>query len=115
MDNTLATIEPGISVEEVYRTDASRLWRAIFACAGGSDIADESVAEAYPQVVGRGTAVSNPAAWTWRAHDEAGCAARRRVSFPDRPPRSGSENPRTTLDAGPIRGHAQPVGKASWN
>jgi RNA polymerase sigma-70 factor (ECF subfamily) len=55
------------SIEAVYRADADRLWRALFAYAGDPDIASESVAEAYAQALRRGPAVRDPAAWTWRA------------------------------------------------
>jgi RNA polymerase sigma-70 factor (ECF subfamily) len=55
------------SIEAVYRADAERLWRALFAYAGDPDVASESVAEAYAQALRRGPAVRDPAAWTWRA------------------------------------------------
>ena len=39
MDNAVATIEAHEGVEAVYRADAKRLWRAIFAFAGDAEIA----------------------------------------------------------------------------
>ncbi|MEO8570769.1 MAG: sigma factor-like helix-turn-helix DNA-binding protein [Chloroflexota bacterium] len=51
----------------MYRADAERLWRALYAFAGDADIASDAVAEAYAQVLNRGAAVRDPAAWTWRA------------------------------------------------
>ena len=57
----------GESVESLYRRDADRLWRALFAFSGDAEIASDAVAEAYAQLIGRGSAVTDPAAWTWRA------------------------------------------------
>jgi RNA polymerase sigma-70 factor (ECF subfamily) len=54
------------SVEALYRTDADRLWRALYAFAGDAEIASDAVNEAYLQVIGRGDAVRDPAAWVWR-------------------------------------------------
>ncbi len=54
------------SVEALYRSDAARLWRAVYAWAGDAEVASDAVAEAYAQVLRRGSAVRDPAAWTWR-------------------------------------------------
>jgi RNA polymerase sigma-70 factor (ECF subfamily) len=43
------------------------LWRAVYAFAGDADIASDAVAEAYAQLVHRGEAIRDPAAWVWRA------------------------------------------------
>jgi RNA polymerase sigma-70 factor (ECF subfamily) len=67
MDSAIAMIDNHSSVEAVYRADGERLWRAIYAFAGDADIASDSVAEAFAQVLGRGRAVRDPAAWAWRA------------------------------------------------
>jgi RNA polymerase sigma-70 factor (ECF subfamily) len=66
MDTGVAALEPSESVEAVYRADAERLWRAIYAFAGDAEIASDAVAEAFAQVLHRGAAVRDPAAWTWR-------------------------------------------------
>ncbi len=66
MDSAVAVAEPNEGVEAVYRADAERLWRAIYAFAGDADIASDAVAEAYAQVLNRGAAVRDPASWTWR-------------------------------------------------
>jgi RNA polymerase sigma-70 factor (ECF subfamily) len=66
MDSAVAVLEPRESVEAVYRADAERLWRAIYAFAGDAEIASDAVAEAYAQGLHRGAAVRDPAAWTWR-------------------------------------------------
>src|SRR6476620_1008067 len=66
MEAAAAVLDPRESVEAVYRADAERLWRAIYAYAGDAEIASDAVAEAYAQVLHRGAAVRDPAAWTWR-------------------------------------------------
>ena len=66
MDIAAAVLEPRESVEAVYRADAERLWRAIYAFAGDAEIANDAVAEAFAQVLHRGAAVRDPAAWIWR-------------------------------------------------
>ncbi|MFL5755190.1 MAG: RNA polymerase sigma factor [Chloroflexota bacterium] len=67
MDTAAVALERYESVEAVYRADADRLWRAVYAFAGDTEIASDAVAEAYAQVLRRGAAVRDPAAWTWRA------------------------------------------------
>src|SRR4051812_33034196 len=66
MDSAMAVVTPHDGVEAVYRADAERLWRAVYAFAGDADIASDAVAESFAQVLGRGEAVRDPAAWTWR-------------------------------------------------
>lgn len=41
-------------LERLYREDGERLWRAVFAYAGNRDVADDAVAEAFTQAIGRG-------------------------------------------------------------
>ena len=66
MDTTVGVIEGPMSVEAVYRADGDRLWRAIYAFSGDSEIANDAVAEAFAQLLRRGDAVRDPAAWAWR-------------------------------------------------
>jgi len=65
MESAIALVEVE-SVEALYRADADRLWRALYAYAGDRDIASDALAEAYAQVLNRGSAVRDPAAWVWR-------------------------------------------------
>lgn len=67
MDNAVSMVDSQRDIEALYRADADRLWRAIYAFAGDADIANDAVAEAYAQVLHRGDAVRDPAAWVWRA------------------------------------------------
>jgi RNA polymerase sigma-70 factor (ECF subfamily) len=67
MDSAVAVVDAPSDIEALYRADADRLWRAIYAFAGDAEIASDAVAEAYAQVLHRGQAVRDPAAWVWRA------------------------------------------------
>jgi len=66
MDSAVAVVRLQEDVEAVYRADAERLWRAIYAYGGDAEIANDAVAEAFAQVLNRGAAVRDPSAWTWR-------------------------------------------------
>ena len=66
MESAVAVIDARPDIESLYRADADRLWRAIYAFAGDREIASNSVAEAYAQLLRRGAAVRDPAAWVWR-------------------------------------------------
>jgi RNA polymerase sigma-70 factor, ECF subfamily len=55
------------TVEAVYRADGARLWRALYAFTGDEDVASDAVAEAFAQVLRRGSAVRDVQAWVWRA------------------------------------------------
>src|SRR6187402_2630735 len=66
MDSALAVVDAPQDIEALYRADADRLWRAVRAFAGDAEIASDAVAEAYAQLLRRGTAVRDPAAWVWR-------------------------------------------------
>lgn len=67
MEADAAVIGEQSSVETLYRSDADRLWRALYAFSGDPEVASGAVAEAYAQLIGRGALVRDPAAWTWRA------------------------------------------------
>jgi RNA polymerase sigma-70 factor (ECF subfamily) len=66
VDSTLAIPTPAATVEALYRADAERLWRAVFAFCADPDIASDAVAEAYAQLLRRGDSVRDAQAWTWR-------------------------------------------------
>lgn len=55
------------AVEVVYRAQHERLWRALLSYSGDPDVAGDAEAEAFMQLLRRGDAVSDPAAWVWRA------------------------------------------------
>jgi RNA polymerase sigma-70 factor, ECF subfamily len=64
---TVARVEATDAVEAVYRQDGRRLWRALYAFAGDSDIASDAVAEAFAQALRRGHAIRDVQGWVWRA------------------------------------------------
>lgn len=53
-------------LEELYRVDGDRLWRALLAFAGDSEVASDAAAEAFAQAIRRGSALTNPQAWIWK-------------------------------------------------
>jgi RNA polymerase sigma-70 factor (ECF subfamily) len=54
-------------LEQLYREDGGRLWRAILAYSGDREVANDAVAEAFAQALRRGDAIRRPQAWVWRA------------------------------------------------
>jgi RNA polymerase sigma factor (sigma-70 family) len=54
-------------VETVYRRVHPRLWRALLAFTGDAELASDAEAEAFAQVLRRGDAVDDVAAWVWRS------------------------------------------------
>jgi RNA polymerase sigma-70 factor (ECF subfamily) len=53
-------------LERLYREEGDRLWRAVLAYAGDREVADDSVAEAFAQLLRR-EPVRDPRSWVWRA------------------------------------------------
>jgi RNA polymerase sigma-70 factor (ECF subfamily) len=65
---TVATpIAASGEVESVYRQDGDRLWRALYAFAGNTEVASDAVAEAFAQALRRGSAIKDVRAWVWRS------------------------------------------------
>jgi RNA polymerase sigma-70 factor, ECF subfamily len=54
-------------VETVYRSVHARLWRALLSYTGDAELASDAEAEAFAQVLRRGDAVDDVAAWVWRS------------------------------------------------
>ena len=54
-------------VEEVFVDQHARLWRSVVLWSGSTDVASDAVAEAFAQLLARGDAVRDPAAWVWKA------------------------------------------------
>lgn len=68
MQDATVTADPSVErVRAAYEAVHPRLWRAVLAYSGDRDVADDAVAEAWAQVLRRGSAVDDPAAWAWRA------------------------------------------------
>jgi RNA polymerase sigma factor (sigma-70 family) len=54
-------------LDRVYRQQAPRMWRALTAYSGSRDVAEDAVAEAFAQAIGRGDAIRSPERWVWKA------------------------------------------------
>jgi RNA polymerase sigma factor (sigma-70 family) len=54
-------------IERLYREEGHRLWWAVVAYSGDRDVADDAVAEAFTQALGRGDELRSPVAWVWKA------------------------------------------------
>ncbi len=67
MESAIAMVDTQDDIEALYRADADRLWRAVYAFAGDAETASDAVSEAYAQLLRRGAGVRDPAAWVWRA------------------------------------------------
>jgi RNA polymerase sigma-70 factor (ECF subfamily) len=65
-DASVKSVDPR-GLEQVYREHAARLWRALMAYTGDRGIADDALAEAFAQAVGRGEALRTPERWVWTA------------------------------------------------
>ena len=66
METGVAVQGERASIDELYRTDAEKMFRALYAFCGDIDVASDAVAEAFTQLIRRGPSVRDPAAWTWR-------------------------------------------------
>jgi DNA-directed RNA polymerase specialized sigma24 family protein len=54
-------------LEQLYRDEGARLWRALVAFSGDRELASDAVAEAFAQAIGRGSHLRDPTRWVWRA------------------------------------------------
>lgn len=66
MAEMLVRAGPDQDLERLYREHGARLWRALVAYAGDPEIANDAVAEAFAQALGRGDALRDPLRWVWR-------------------------------------------------
>lgn len=87
MDALAATVGQ-TTIEAIYRQEADRMWRALFAFSADADIASDAVAESFAQAIRRGDAIRDPRAWVWRsgfkiAAGELKQRARNRHDLPD--------------------------------
>ena len=106
-DTLVPAIDSRRSLEALYRADAERLWRAVFAYAADPDIASEAVAEAYAQALGRGAAIRDPAAWTWRTAFKIAAGALKTRREADRLPPIATEHLDRYTDPDLLRALAQ--------
>jgi RNA polymerase sigma-70 factor, ECF subfamily len=64
---TIESADPSPGMEELFRRESPRLWRALMAfTAGRADVADEAVSEAFARAVANKDTVEQPVAWLYR-------------------------------------------------
>lgn len=64
---TSAHEDVAVALDRLWRDEGKRLWRAVFAFTQDRSVADDAVAEAFAQCLGRGAAVRDQGAWVRRA------------------------------------------------
>ncbi len=69
-------------MEEHYRAQSHRMWRALLAFTGDPDIASDAVAEAFTRAIKEGDRIRDLAAWTWRVSFRIASAELRRRDRP---------------------------------
>ncbi|HVE75705.1 MAG TPA: sigma-70 family RNA polymerase sigma factor [Actinomycetota bacterium] len=57
---------PTLHIEQVYREESPRLWRALLAFSANAEVASDAAAEAFAQLLRRGDSVKDPSAWVWK-------------------------------------------------
>ncbi|HEX5039491.1 MAG TPA: sigma-70 family RNA polymerase sigma factor [Candidatus Limnocylindria bacterium] len=62
-----AAAESAVTIEAVYRQEADKLWRALYAFAADAEIASDAVSESFAQAIRRGSAIRDPRAWVWKS------------------------------------------------
>ena len=67
MQTAAATAGVAESIEAIYRQEADRLWRALFAYAGDAEITSDAVSESFAQAIRRGSAIRDARAWVWKS------------------------------------------------
>ena len=68
MESASRVVKPqAVGIEQLYRSEGDRMWRAVFAYAGDREVASDAVAEAFAQAIRRGRALRDPKKWVWRA------------------------------------------------
>ena len=87
------------ALEEVFRAEGEKMWRALLGFTGSREIASDAVAEAFAQALARGAGIRSPSAWVWKAAfaiaaGELKKASRRPPSVEGRP----SETPEARRD-----------------
>jgi RNA polymerase sigma factor (sigma-70 family) len=61
------TVTSRDAAERAFREHGQKLWRSLLAFTGDPELASDSLAEAYAQLLARGPGVRAPERWAWRA------------------------------------------------
>jgi RNA polymerase sigma-70 factor (ECF subfamily) len=81
-------------MEELFRREAPRLWRALMAfTAGRADVAEEAVSETFARAVANSDRIEQPVAWLYRVAFRIAAGELRRERD------QGTERPATAADA----------------
>jgi RNA polymerase sigma factor (sigma-70 family) len=108
MDADMALADERTSVEFAYRTDGDRLWRAVYAWSGDTEVASDAVAEAFAQLLNRGAAVRDPAAWAWRTAFRIAAGAMKARRTPNEVPAAEVDDPRAGAEPGYLDRYGDP-------
>jgi RNA polymerase sigma factor (sigma-70 family) len=66
MDETSLVVDVVDAIEQVYREQSERLWRAIVLFSGDREVASDAVSEAVAQAIARGSGIVDLDRWIWR-------------------------------------------------
>ena len=61
------TVTAQEAADRAFREHGPKLWRSLLAFTGDPELASDAMAEAFAQLLGRGTAVGSHDRWVWRA------------------------------------------------
>jgi RNA polymerase sigma-70 factor (ECF subfamily) len=76
---TIESADSSQGMEELFRREAPRLWRALMAfTAGRADVAEEAVSEAFARAVASSDRIEQPVAWLYRVAFRIAAAELRR-------------------------------------
>ena len=101
-------------LEEVYRTQAGRLWRSLVLHTGDRERAADAVSEAFAQALRRADAIRDPVRWVWKtAFRIADRLAAEDRSAPESPSIHAHEEPAELLDLIRALRHLTPHQRAS--
>jgi RNA polymerase sigma-70 factor, ECF subfamily len=53
--------------ESLFEEESAKIWRSLMLHVGDGEVASDAVAEAFAQLLRRGSEVRDPRAWVWRA------------------------------------------------
>src|SRR5688572_18156067 len=67
MEAVATAVEPAVTIEALYRQEADKMWRSLYAFSADAEIASDAVAESFAQAIRRGSAIRDPRAWVWKS------------------------------------------------
>jgi RNA polymerase sigma-70 factor (ECF subfamily) len=67
MESVATAVKPAVTIEALYRQEADKLWRSLYAFSADAEIASDAVAESFAQAIRRGSAIRDARAWIWKS------------------------------------------------